>query len=321
MKTLLTPACALLCALPLSAQGSEVDDFEGGLNNANWTFGVIPADVIEPTGGSPNGWLHNSQIDMFTAILQSDTTTGPWVGDYRATGVSRIHLDAQTLGAVFGAGGRQMSILLRDTKGTPDVNDDDYAYSKGPLVPQIGDGWSHYNFEIPSQSTDAVPQGWVGGWVGGGQSFRPGIDWNDVITSVDVVEIWWMDPSLFAIFQTWDVGVDNLTIEWGSDAEVTLSPGTAGVNNTLSMVNASAGGQVLFAASQTQGFTAFRCNQVLTGFSLLGPRNLGTFQADSLGTASRTLTIPSSMSGTTAFFQAIDMDDCRLAPLLSVTLQ
>lgn len=290
------------------------------MNNANWTFGVFQADVIEPSGGVPDSWLHNSQVDSFTAILRNDTTTGPWVGDYRNTGVSRIHFDAQTVGSDFGAGGRQMSVLLRDTKGTTDVNDDDYAYSKGPLVPQNGAGWSHYNFEIPSQSTDATPQGWVGGWVGNGRDFRPGIDWNDVITSVDVVEIWWMDPSLFAIFQFWDVGADNLTIEWGSDAAVTLSPGTSGVTNTLSMVNASAGGQVLFAASQTEGFTPFRCQQVATGFSLFGPRNLGTYTADAAGTASRSLTIPGSMSGTTVHFQAMDMTDCRLTPLMSVTL-
>lgn len=320
MKTLLTPFLALFCALPLAAQGSETDDFEGGDNDANWTFGVFVPDVIETTGGTPDSWLHNNQIDMFTVILRNDTTTGPWVGDYRATGVSRIHFDAQTLWADFGAGGRQMSILLRDTKGTLDVNDDDYAYSKGPLVPQIGAGWDHYNFEIPSQSTEAVPQGWVGGWVGDGNDFRPGIDWNDVITSVDVVEIWWMDPSLFAIFQFWDAGVDNLTIEWDQHAAVTLSPGTAGVPNTLSMENASAGGQVLFAASQTQGFTAFRCQQVATGFSLFGPRNLGTYTADGAGTASRSLTIPASMSGTTVFFQAMDMTDCRLTPLLTVNL-
>lgn len=320
MKSILTIAAAVLFALPASAQGSLENDFENGVNNGDWTYGVFPADVLEPTGGVPGAWLHNSQIDMFTVILQTQATTGPWVGDYRATGVSRINFDAQTIGAVFGAGGRQMSVLLRDTKGTVDVNDDDYAYSIGKLVPQVGQGWNDYNFEIPSQSTAAVPTGWKGGWVGDGENFRPGVDWNDVITSVDRVEIWWMDPALFAIFQTWDVGVDNLNIEWGQDAALSLTPGTAGVANTLTMENASDGGAVRFAGSLNPGFTGFNCQGFSLGLDMASPRDFGTVIADASGTASTTLNIPAGLSGATVLLQAIDVTDCRLTAPLSVTL-
>lgn len=128
----------------------------------------------------------------------------PFVGDYRAAGVTHITLDARTDFAAFGAGGRQMSVLLRNTNGTP--NDDDYAYYAGPLVPQVGEGWKHFDFEIPSQSTDAVPAGWSGGWVGDGENFRPGVDWNDVIQNVDRVEIWWLHAAFIAIFHEWRVG-------------------------------------------------------------------------------------------------------------------
>jgi len=319
MKTTYILLTAMALAAPLAAQGSLADDFENGLNNVNWTFGVVPPDVIETTGGVPGSWLHNSQVDMFTVILHNDVSTGPWAGDYRATGVSRIHLDAQTISAVFGAGGRNMSLLLRDTKGTASVNDDDYAYSVGSLVPQVGQGWGHYNFEVPSQSTAAVPPGWRGGWVGDGVNFRPGIDWNDVITSVDVVEIWWMDPSFFAIFQTWDVGVDNLTIEWAQDAVLSIVPGTAGVANTLTMVHASANSQVRFAGSLTQGFTPFTCRGFSTGLSLATPRDLGMVNADGRGGASQVVMIPPGFSGTTVYFQALDSSECRLTAPLAVT--
>lgn len=310
----------MLLAMPLAAQGSETDDFDTGLNNAGWNFGVIPADVIEPTGGNPNGWLHNDQIDMFTVILRNDTTTGPWVGDYRAAGVSRIHFDAQTLGAVFGAAGRDMSILLRDTKGTALVDDDDYAYYVGHLVPQVGAGWKHFNFEIPSQSTDPVPFGWKGGWVGDGENFRPGVDWNDVITNVDVVEIWWMDPSFFAIFQTWNVGVDNLTIEWGMDAEVSIAPGLAGVNNTISMVNASPNSAVRFAGSTTAGTTNFNWMGDQMQLGMGNPREVGVATADAAGNASVMALIPASLVGTTIYLQGFDSTDGRLSAPLVVNL-
>ena len=32
------------------------------------------------------------------------------------------------------------------------------------------------------------------------------------VTSVDTVEVWWGAPPLVAIFQNWDVGVDNVAI-------------------------------------------------------------------------------------------------------------
>ena len=41
---------------------------------------------------------------------------------------------------------------------------------------------------------------------------RPGVDWNDVITSVDRVAISWLHPAMFAIFAQWDVGMDNISI-------------------------------------------------------------------------------------------------------------
>ena len=245
MKTIKTPllVLGLLGATGIgfaSGGGSTTETFEGGTNAAGWSF-IPGSDVIETSGGNPGAWLHNDQYDTFAPMLTTDDATpSAFVGDYRALGVTSISLDARTDANNFGAVGFEMSLLLRDTKGTVDVNDDDYAYFVGPNVPLPGNGWEHYDFAIPSSSTDPVPAGWSGGWVGDPENFRPGVDWNDVIQSVDRVEIWWLNPSFFAIFQQWDVGADNITITTGgggASASVTVRNGGGFNPQGLSSVN------------------------------------------------------------------------------------
>jgi hypothetical protein len=198
---------------PLRA-ATFVDTFTGGANSAGWSFNSFNPDTIESTGGNPGAWLRNNLLDTFAPILTNDAAIDSnFNGNLRAKGITAMGVDARTDHADFGAGGRDFSLLLRDTKGTPlDPEDDDYAYYVGPLVPQVGQGWVSYDFPVPSQSTEPLPGGWTGGYAGDPEHFRPGIDWNDVITSVDQVEFWWLNPSFFAIFQQWDVGVDNVRV-------------------------------------------------------------------------------------------------------------
>ncbi len=228
-------AVVLFLSAALSAQApcpdpTTVDDFEGGLNRAGWSFGVTVPDRIEEVGGNPGAWLRNSGIVSFAPILTSDPSRpGPWSGDFRANGVQRIAFDARTDARGFGQPrGFTMTLLLRDTKGTPDASDDDYAYAAAGEVPQIGAGWQRYDIAVPSDSTAAVPPGWQGGWAGG-LGFRPGVDWNDLIRNVDRVEMWWIDPTFFAIITNWDVGVDNITFEQTGGARTTVRNGS-GVN-------------------------------------------------------------------------------------------
>jgi hypothetical protein len=207
----------VLVQLALNAEiiGDEAttDTFEGGINNAGWAF--APWDVIESSGGNPGAWLHNDFLDTFAPIVASDwEIPNAFQGDFRATRVTGISVDAITIARDFGNPvGYEFSIVLRDMQGTADFDDDDYAYFVGSNVPLIGEGWVGMEFLIPSQSTDSVPAGWRGGWAGDGENFRPGVDWNDVITSVDRVEFWWINPANFAIFATWDVGIDNASIK------------------------------------------------------------------------------------------------------------
>ena len=193
------------------------DGFDNGENLGGWSYN--PGDVIESTGGAPDGWLHQPSADTFGPIFT--TSAAAYSGDYRAAGVDQIAFDARLDNMTFGDGsGFEMAILLRDTKGTTSVDDDDYAYFVGPNIPIKGTGWQSYSFTIPSQDTSAVPAGWTGGWVGDGEHFRPGIDWNDVISSVDRAEIWWINPAFFAIFQQWDIGLDNIVMSADGQANV-----------------------------------------------------------------------------------------------------
>jgi hypothetical protein len=228
----LNRSCASLVAVlalllsstrPATAQ-TTVETFEGGTNNAGWAFNP-GADIIEPTGGNPGAWLHNPLLDTFAPILTSSFgVPSDFNGNLRAKGVISMGVDGRTDHADFGAGGRNFSILLRNTRGTPgDFDDDDYAYFVGPLVPQVGEGWRSYNFAIPSQDTSAVPAGWSGGHAGDPENFRPGVTWNDVITNVDRVEFWWLHPAHFAIFQQWNVGVDNVSVTVPEPASATCA--------------------------------------------------------------------------------------------------
>lgn len=199
-----------------------VETFEGGQNAAGWSFNVTTPDEIRPMGGNPGAYLANPGIFSFAPRLTSGFgVPSPFVGDLRAQGVTSIGLDAR-LDFVSISAEREMSILLRDTKGTPDnFDDDDYAYFVNGLIPQVGQGWVPYDFAIPSGSMDPVPAGWSGGWSGDLENFRPGVTWNDVITAVDQVEFWFINPSFFAIIQEWSVGVDNV--------RVTAIPGPGGL--------------------------------------------------------------------------------------------
>ncbi|MEO0662183.1 MAG: hypothetical protein AAFZ87_11645, partial [Planctomycetota bacterium] len=228
--------------------------------------------VVEAAGGNPDGWLHNALVDSFAPIV----ATGPAVpsaftGDLRARGVTRIGVDAITLGASITAAGRDFTLLLRDTKGTPDPSDDDYAYALGGLVPQVGAGWSTYVFDVPSASTDAVPTGWEGGWAGDPENFRPGVTWSDVVTSVDVVEFWWLDPAFFALFQQWDVGIDNAFVETSGISTIC----SADVPNSTGSIGAIGAVGSVFVADNDVTLTASSMPPNVFGIFICGPEPSG----------------------------------------------
>ena len=234
MSRVLVLAATILMAVPMVA-GADVytDDFEGGVNESAWAW-IRGGDILEDTGGNPGWWLHQAQYDTFAPIV--DTGSGidtPFVGDYTASIVTRISADLRTDRVDFGDGeGFELALILRKTNGTPnDPNDDDYAYTLLGNIPIEGAGWTHYDVAIPSLSNEDVPAGWFGGWVGDCETFRPGVVWADVMASVDRVEFMYLNPCFSAIFQGWDVGADNLEIEFEGGSTPTAETSWGSVKN------------------------------------------------------------------------------------------
>jgi hypothetical protein len=219
---------ALALTAPAPARADVfVDTFEGGANGAGWTY-IEGFDTLESNGGNPGWWLESPILDTFDPTLYSaiDGAT-PFTSDYRATNVSKIGVDLQTLSVDFGDGSEfNVILLLRRTNGTPDdIFDDDFAYFVGGPTPVEDAGWAHYEFLVPSQSDDPVPAGWAGGSVDDCENFRPGVVWSDIMQSVDRVEFHYLHPCFFAIFQQWVVGADNVSIEYaGKPTAVGATP-------------------------------------------------------------------------------------------------
>ena len=190
------------------------ENFEGGNNTGGWTFGNA-FDLIEPVGGSPGAFLHNSFLDSFAA--QPRTTLGvasPFTGDYRAQGVSFVGIELALFAVDFSAQGRPLSVILYSDSGTPGDTTDDCRVHRvgGHPTPMPNGNWANYRFRVPSQSA-ALPQGWTVSRCPGRTDDQA---WNQVITDVDQLRFFTGDPDLFFIFQIWDIGMDNPTIGFGT---------------------------------------------------------------------------------------------------------
>ncbi len=305
MKTLisLTIAGALFAS---TASAQNVDTFDNGANpNGWWWNGFVP--IMEPVGGNPGWWYRDNFINDFIPALRTGSATGLWAGDYRANGVHTIAFDAQT---ITGPSATQpMTIVLKDTKGTPsDPNDDDYAFyvDSSVVMPQAGAGWSHYEFDIPSQST-TLPAGWAaasGGWFTPG--FTAGYTWDMLIQNVDQVEIWMNDPTAFGMWLVWDCGVDSIVINNAPlTPELVYTGLVGGGTTTLTVSNATAGGNVIV------GYSLAGAGPTNTPYGMVDMSNpitvLPTLTADAGGVASFSSAIPTRGTGFTLYSQGVDL--------------
>src|SRR5690606_20165984 len=75
--------------------------------------------------------------------------------------------------------------------------------------------------EIPSDFEGELPEGWGGGHAGDPESLPPGVVWQDVVREVDAVEVIWGHPAFFYLLQDFDLGVDNVRIDY---ADATPGP-------------------------------------------------------------------------------------------------
>lgn len=211
MKTVAIVCGVLLILSGPAAATTYLETFENGGNEAGWTY-FSPNEQIEATGGNPGGWLHAWGLDTF-APQPATTQPSPFTGDLRAEGVTAIGVDLITIAVDFSAAERPLTLMLYSDNGTIGNPDDDWAayFMNSEFIPVPGDGWKSFVFDVPSSAT-SLPPGWNTVGFGPGSPQNP--DWNDVITRVDRLGFFYGDPTMFFIFQMWDVGMDNVSITY-----------------------------------------------------------------------------------------------------------
>lgn len=230
MRTMSMIALLLVVSSPVLA-GTVTADFEGGTNLGNWTFEHWD-ESLQTAGGNPDGWYHTgSDLFTFAPVLKCESGAPGFTGNYAAMGVTRISGDFLTTYCENDwANTFNFTVLLRNDNGTPfNPEDDVYVYPDAfvNLIPQIGSGWTHYDFDIPSTFVGGpgeLPAGWLGGsYLTGLDVFPSDRTFQDVIGSVTNVEFWWIHPAFWAIVVPWEAGGDNITIESGGAVPVTSS--------------------------------------------------------------------------------------------------
>jgi len=192
LRTLVSLA---LLAAPLAAQNA-LDQFTGGLNQGGWTWGgptIIPA-----SGGNPGAFLRLMDADTFAPQLRTSGTGGPFAGNWRALGVHSVGVDLITISSQFSEQ-RECTLELSDGVHT-------IYYLGTDFVPQPGQGWKSFEFQLDPSST-TMPPGWAVFDVG-----EPDHTWNAVITNVKQITFFYGNPTFFFIFDIWNAGADNLRI-------------------------------------------------------------------------------------------------------------
>jgi hypothetical protein len=202
------------------------ETFSNGSNHGNWGFGC-PGDVFSDPGGNPGTFRRMTNLDSFAPMARNcGAHQSVFTGDYRKEKVLSLSVDFKTFSVSYTTDERPLALMLVNHAGTPDdINDDLYVFYVGreniPAESSSDGGWVRYQFAVPSESS-ILPRPRSGaegepGWVAAvGEVFAPAADpdavWNTVIQQVDAVIFWWHDPRYFAIFQMWDVGMDNPAI-------------------------------------------------------------------------------------------------------------
>jgi len=219
----------VLAAVPAAAE-VFTETFDGGSNIGGWTFGT-GNEVIEPGGGNPGAYLHDPFVDSY-APQPRTTGQSVFTGNLRQSLVSRLGIDLVTFSVDFSAEGRPLTLMLISDEGTPADPDDDWAaYLIGPAnVPLPGQGWLSYSFSVPS-SERVLPAGWA--TLAFGPASPPTPDWNLLIENVVQVRFFYGDPTLIFIFQGWNLGLDNPTVETGLFIDGFETGDTSGWSSTV----------------------------------------------------------------------------------------
>ena len=296
-------ALALLASAALAGGTTTVATFDGGVNLGGWTYGTPPA--LLPTGGNPGAFLAGA-VDTFAPQLRT-TGDSVFTGDWRARGVTSFGVDLKTFSTQFPAL-RECTLML--TSGGCSV-----FYLGTEFVPQPGAGWESFDFTVDSAST-TLPEGWATF----GTCPDPDVAWNNVITDVTQVTIFYGNPTFFYIFDIWEMGADNLRITEADDPWTDLGGGSVGQNGVPALVGTgplTAGSQlgVQLTSSPSSEFVLLWIALAPTPFAAIG----GTVQAfpfnaqflgatDAAGALSGSATVPALPPGTELTLQFVCQD-------------
>lgn len=204
---LLIPLGFALGASGVIAATTFVETFDTGGNEGGWTFGNSYESITQE--GTHSGFfLRNVYLDTFAPSASTSAGPSAFTGDYRDRGVTLVGVGFRIFRVDITSRGRQLSLILTNDSGTPgDASDDCGLYTIGPkMLPHPGKQWKSFDFVVPSLLPVMPPQ-----WspLGNCGSLTDDEAWNRVITDVDRVSFFAGDPSLFYIFQVWDVAIDN----------------------------------------------------------------------------------------------------------------
>jgi hypothetical protein len=248
MARVMVAAAGIAGLVGVATADETVVTFDEG-NFGGWSYFGDPAnpiELIEGEGGNPGAWLHCTCdgincLDTFAPQLRSFIgSQSPFVGDYRAAGVTSLGVDLILLNDAT-AGGRPLTLILRDTNETPDdILDDTFVYFVGPdNIPLPGEGWKSYDFDVPA-SSETLPDGWK---VTFDSVFQGDDAWNVVIEDVDQVTFFYGDPENFFIFQQWEPGADNVRITAGGGCYADFNgDGSLDILDFVAFQNAFVGG-------------------------------------------------------------------------------
>jgi hypothetical protein len=190
----------------------------GTLDVGHWalTTDDLRSRVIEPTGGNPGGYLYGevaSPIPTWsTASRRIDPDAGTntiFVGDYHANNIRRINADLCVYQAGSWSASRTVTLqLLRwDVANATILLEATYSL---PDIPDVPDGWQHYEFPINARSATIPP-----GWQLEREDGTPATDadWAVLMHQIDVVSFgFWKPGYMYPALGLWELGIDNIHI-------------------------------------------------------------------------------------------------------------
>lgn len=193
-----------------------VDDFENGNPNQwFWSGSRGGPGEVNLAGGNPNGWFDSDEnFYGWHPMLGSIPPPGSALATALASGSLRsLSLDFERLAIECIPNydlPSAMAIEFADFHSDPGGSVIVAFNLNGPNVPDTGTPWQTVRFTIPSQSTDAVPDGW--------KILAPpelNYTWQDMMQNIDAISFMPLNPDDITYQSCWHAGADNIVITYG----------------------------------------------------------------------------------------------------------